>query len=712
MPENREKTAVKYEYERPYVTRPDAPAVHARLYRAENDNSRYCLNYNGVNLIAFKIDGEKYPGVRAHSDGDFQSTPMVQQFMICGGKNTEIEVTFRAPVEMWNMKPRRAENGEAILGQVGLPLMYGVNGMYLPDWDLLISWHGAPFKWLGTEITAEEGSWSADMSVSAGDTPWIVLLRPHYYSEHLGYCYHRPWKFRPNPKAVTGWCSWEAYHGSVTEKDIRNAAQKLSFLKNYGMEYMQLDDGYQQENVPVRDDGDVPESWLTTNERFPGGHEEIVSAMKSGGFQPGIWTNATVTNRSGAEKMGCCLRDKNGSLIQGDWIQFPLDCTAETLSRHVEPYFRAFRDLGYKYVKSDSIRHLIYDGLQEAVRLGVMEPETARERQRAYMEAARRSLGDDIYYLSCWGVLSQSIGVADAMRIATDTNPHWQAYSMQLRETARWFFAQRVMFTVDPDMVCVRGPVKWARMALSLVALTGGLFMISDKPEDYDEERLALIRKTMPGLCTRAAETGPIDYTTPACVPMPRESEAGEGSRKMCHFTGNEKNPFASLWCTHFRLGDRRWAVLQRAGVTPLKKTRLSVSSLSLDPEKRYYAYDYWNDRGFYIENGFITLPGLELGDTAVIALTDISENKPVLVASDRHVSMDAVSVSEHIRSGNGLVLRLKGFEGLRVKYTLFVPGGAKNVSADGADISYRNNGDITAVTVTFRGSEAVLSIH
>ena len=80
-----------------------------------------------------------------------------------------------------------------------------------------------------------------------------------------------------------------------------------------------------------------------------------------------------------------------------------MDCFDETLARQVTPYYRAFRELGYRYVKSDSLRRLIYDGL--------MEPETARTRHRTYLEAARRALGKDVYYLFDirWGYNRNSV---------------------------------------------------------------------------------------------------------------------------------------------------------------------------------------------------------------------------------------------------------------------------------------------------------------
>ncbi len=699
---------VRRMYERrAYVTRPDAPATHARLCDSTEGGNSYSLNFNGVDLVTLRFPEGVNPVLRAHSDGDFQSQPFIQQFQFRLNEDAAVEIIFRAPVEMWNMRPRRAQDGEAILGQEGYPLMYGVNGLYLPDWDLLLSWHGLPFAWQGREIREEEGLWTARLTLKAGVRPWVLLFRPHYYSEHLGYATHQPWRFRPNPKAVTGWCSWEAYHSDVSLEDIRRTAKALRPLRDYGMEYMQLDDGYQNELVPPAPGRDVPESWLTTNERFPGGHGAIVKAMREGGFKPGIWTNATVNNEPAAEAADYCLRHGDGTLVRGDWIQYVIDCTPETLSRQMEPYFRAFREFGYAYVKSDSIRHLIYDGLQEAVRFGLMEPETARAKHRAYMEAARRCLGKEIYYLSCWGVLTSSIGVCDAMRVATDANPLWGAYSMQLRETARWFFAQRVMFTVDPDHVCVRGELNWARMMLSLVSLTGGLFMVSDKAEEYDPARLDMMKKTMPGLTTRAAETGPIDYASPACAPMARDIPVEEASRHIAH-TDDPQAPFSSLWSVHFMKGGRRWTVAQRAAVIPLEPIRVPLERLALDPGRRYCAFDFWKQAGSFVEDGSLPFGALSLGDTTVLALTDVTDGLPMLVGSDRHVSMDAVSVAGHQSAPDSLSLDLAGFCGLTVRYTLF-PGSLRGELArvQGAEASLIRGEALWTLTVRFTGEAA-----
>ena len=257
--------------------------LHARIYAREEGNA-YALQYNGADVLVLRYPAEVKPGLRFHSDGDFQSIPFIQQFVAWADtpEEVDVEVEICAPVELWNVRPQRAQSGEAILGQVGAPLLYGVNGAYLPDWDFLMSWHGLPFSWRDESVTRDENGYHARMTVRMGSQPWVVVLRPHYFSEHLGYRQHEPWKRRPKADAICGWCSWEAYHDEVTLKNIQETAQALAPLKPYGLTLMQLDDGYQNTQIPCAPGADVGEGWINTNEKFPGGHEAIVEAMAGG----------------------------------------------------------------------------------------------------------------------------------------------------------------------------------------------------------------------------------------------------------------------------------------------------------------------------------------------------------------------------------------------------------------------------------------------
>lgn len=685
--------------------------VHSRIWQREDGS--YALAYNGVELLIFEFLSETVPVIRYHSDGDFQSEPFIQQFQLWSSSAAKIRVTINAPKEWWNVRPERAKGEQAILGQLGRPLLYGVNGIYIPEWDLLVSLHGVPFEWEQAFVQEKDGNYTASLLAEMDGYPWVILFRPHYFSEHLGYRNHKPWKRRPKEDAVCGWCSWEAYHSDVTLENVKEASDSLAALKPWGIQYMQLDDGYQQTQVPLRKGADVGESWLNTNEKFPGGHTAIVEAMKAGGFLPAIWINATLTNKENAESIGCCLKDKDGELIKGDWIQYIMDCTPETLKRHVEKCYRELKEQGYQYFKIDSIRHLIYDGLEEAVRRGLMTTEEARKRHTAYMQAARDGIGEEVYLLSCWGVLSSSIGICDAMRVATDANPKWGAFSMQLRETARWFFAQRVLFTVDPDHVCVRAELPWVRMMLSLVSLSGGIMMVSDPPQTYDEARVELMKRTMPPLKVHTGEVGPVDYTTPACTLIPKTRQNENISYAIAHEKKGEKYPFGSLWAIHMVESDRSWCVVQRCGVTPVEEIEESLENLALNPKRTYYAFDFWKQENWKIANGKLNMRSLELGDTQVVALTDITEKTIALLGSDRHVSCDAVSVVSEEMIETGYRLRLKGFTGLSVTYTLYAEN-AENIKvamAENIAVKVQAEGHILKLETVFEAENAVIEL-
>ena len=54
--------------------------LHARIYAREGENS-YVLQYNGADVLALRYPANVKPGLRFHSDGDFQSIPFIQQFV-------------------------------------------------------------------------------------------------------------------------------------------------------------------------------------------------------------------------------------------------------------------------------------------------------------------------------------------------------------------------------------------------------------------------------------------------------------------------------------------------------------------------------------------------------------------------------------------------------------------------------------------------------
>lgn len=705
------------------------PNAHA-LHKWNEETRTLSYEYNGVDVLTAVIPGTGEPGYRHGSDGSMQSIAYVQQVYLETDDPIWVTLQFRLSKAAINIKPRRAAADEAVLGQCGNLLIYGVNGLYDANQDLLIDVNGGEWQW-ETPCFEEEGEFRiARMRVRLSKKAIFINFRMHYYRKHLGYSYYEPWKRKPNPKSVTGWCSWEAYRREIDIEKIRSIADFMEkHLKPYGLEYIQVDDGYQKMPLPYRAQESMEEGWLTCEEaKFPDGHASIVEAIRSHEFSPAIWTNANITNEEFPKYHPDTLLFHDGKPLKGEWIDYLYNCTEETLREQVTPIFCSFAKEGYQYVKIDAIRHLLLDGLHEAVRLGILENEDASAKFRAYMEATREGLGEDIYYLASWGEMHEVIGVADACRISMDANPTWAGIRMQLFESARWFHTQRILFLNDPDHVCVRTRLDWAKSVLSLISLSGGLYMLSDTEDAYTEEKLAVIRKTMPPLTTMTAETGPLNLDYPAYTwtklhgfavqssekPVSAEEVNLEDAYNMAgNFPSMENNhPFSSLWSFHMRYHGKVWCVAGRFATIPLRESEIPLERLGLDPNEAYHVFDFWEQSYLGCISGSFHGKRLELGCCQIAAFYK-KEAYPQLIGSSRHVSMDAVSVLMETWENDCLKLVLQCIPGTAETYTIALPDGFDSpvLSCKGAAAKMEQKGAILSVTMEGKEQQAELTL-
>ena len=679
---------------------PEPPIAHA-YHHWDEEQRILSYTYNNRRLVSVHIPGTARVSYRHGSDGALQSFPYVQQiFVMLTGECATATVTFQMAPEAINMRPRRAKAEQAIIGQVGRPLLPGVNGLYDVQQDLLISWFGHPWRWKDGELTPDDdGNLTATMEVDLGFKTWIINIKPHYYRTHLGYNYHKPWERRPKLKPVVGWCTWEAHRRDLSEEKIVAATDFFAeHLKPYGFEYIQIDDGYEKLPIPENpaDEDALVKAWLETRPEFPGGHEGVVQKVKERGLEPGVWTSAAIYSDDFADKRPeCLLKDENGEPLMGDWVRYVLDCTPASLEKHIRPVYEGLKKAGYTYFKIDAIRHLHYDGLHEGSLLGLLDNEEAEKRYRDYLRVAREGLGDDVYWLSSWGVMTQMVGLCDACRISQDAMPTWAGMQMQLVESARWFFSQRILWLNDPDHVCVRAPFEWARTVLSMVALTGGLFMLSDAIKEYDEKRLRLVQRCIPPLTTFTAETGPLDTDYAAFTwtkfhgfhvldekPFDAETMTDEEARNQAGEwrTMNDNHPFSTLWAIHIEKADvGRWCVAGRFASIALRASRLSLVALSLDPERDYLLFDFWNEKYLGRVQGEIECPALELGHCQILAIRPALD-RPQFLSSTRHISQDAISVRYQRWEDKAITLGLEGVSGTSETYWIHAPKGFEMV--------------------------------
>ena len=706
----------------------DEPPIAHAYHHFDHATNTLVYSYNGRRAVQIKIPKRAGNVAFRHgSDGTIQSRPLVQQIYVILERPATCTVTFEMSADTINCRPNRARSEQAIVGQVGRPCLPGVNGLYDVNQDLLIGWHGCDWRWVSDRLTPDEnGNLVAVLDAELGPSVWAIEFRPQYYRTHLNYEYHKPWERRPNLKPIVGWCTWEAYRRNVTEKDVLDGTKLFAkHLRAYGMEYIQIDDGFEKLPLPVNPHGTVAEAWTETKPEFPSGHAGIVRKIKAHGMKPGIWTSASIYNDAFADAQpDILIRGRDGKPLLGDWVKYILDCRPETIDAHVRPYFLALREAGYEYFKIDGIRHLLFDGLHEAVLLGLMTNDEAEKRFRAFLQAGRDGIGPDTYWLSSWGILMQMVGLCDACRISQDAMPNWSGMQMQLVESARWFFTQRILFLNDPDHVCVRAPFEWSRSVLTMVALTGGLFMLSDSLDEYDEKRLDLVKKCIPPLTTVTAETGPLqaDYAAFTWTklhsfqvlddkPFAAEHMTDEDARNIAGRwpTVDDKHPFSSLWSINIDLPVGRWTIMARFATLPLKATTVKLDALTLDVDTNYVAFDFWKQQYLGVVKGAIKVPKLQLGHCQIVALREALD-RPQFLASSRHVSMDAIGLKSQTWTRKELTLGIEGVCGTTETYWVHVPKGYKIGKVAGAgveakivkEVADKARGRAVAIEVTF----------
>ncbi|MGL6106074.1 alpha-galactosidase [Romboutsia sp.] len=707
----------------------EPPIAHA-LHKWDEEKRVLTYEYNGRNIITMEIGGDDEVGFRHGSDGNLQNIPFIQQLYVMLDRKVTSKVTLLLSKDAINMKPNRAKSEEAIIGQVGRPTIKGVNGVYDIHQDLLIDWNGCEWRWISDRFEEnDDGTLKVEVEVDLGPKPLFINLRMQYYRRHLGYSYHKPWEFRPNLKPLAGWCSWEAFRRDVTQENVEEVSKFFGeTLRDYGLEYIQIDDGFQPMPLPKNPKGSLAEGWLNTNSQFPKGHKGAVEAIKEEGLKAGIWTNANITNEEFAkeQKEHLIIGNDNKPML-GEWIDYLIDSSKESLDKHIAPFYKGLKEHGYDYFKTDAIRHLLLDGYHEAVRQGLMTNEEAEAKFRAYMECARENIGDEAYFLASWGVLSEVIGVVDACRISMDANPTWAGIRMQIVESARWFHAQRILFLIDPDHICARTNVEWARSVCSLISLSGGLYMLSDPLKDYDENRLEIIKKTLPTLKTFTGETGTLDLSYPAFTwtklhgfAVPRENPVENEDitiDEALNMAGNYKSmndnhPFSTLWNIHIDREYRKWSVLSRFATVPLKESVVEFKDLGLNSDKEYLGFDFWENKYLGKNKYSITCKELELGSCQIISLTEVKEH-PQVIASTRHVSMDDISIKSQKWDNNRLLLELEGIKDTTEAYYFHIPKGyaVSSIKGINSNIDYTQKDELLTVNVGYTEANSGMEI-
>lgn len=313
-----------------------------------------------------------------------------------------------------------------------------------------------------------------------------------------------------NKKVPTGWCSWYYYYTGISDKIILENLRAIK-EKKLPIQFFQVDDGYQ------RTIGD----WLVTNDKFSFGMKAVADEIKKEGYQPGIWLAPFLVRKDSEffqRYPEAVLKDESGEPVPVLWnplwgkgYTYCLDLTHPRSKEFLTKVFKTItKEWGYPYLKLD----FLYAGLMPG---HVYDPSlTPQMRYKEALQLIRKVVGKDTFLLGCGAPIFPSVGYFQGMRISCDVAPFWKpqlirrllrdknALSAQkalVNDLTRSSMHRKFWFN-DPDCLLVGKKKnsmtsKQTRIMASVMAVSGGMLLVSDDMTNLPEERLNLLQKTI-----------------------------------------------------------------------------------------------------------------------------------------------------------------------------------------------------------------------
>ncbi|MFZ1289522.1 MAG: glycoside hydrolase family 36 protein [Melioribacteraceae bacterium] len=422
---------------------------------------------------------------------------------------------------------------------------------------------------------------------------------------------------------VIGWCNWFYTYEHVTEDEIvRNAEFVSKNLKQYGLEYIQIDEGYQ------RFHGD----W-EGNTKFPHGMKWLADKIKSYRLKPGLWIAPYLVSEPVEifqKNPDWFLKDENENFLRvGPWPSLDTDwaknenpkryCLDITHPQAAKWFYNLFEMAanvwGYEMFKIDFVAwsifsaHHFYDLFSTPAKV-----------YRKGFEIVRNAIGKEKHINDC-GPGPVSVGLIDSMRIELDQNygyskAAWQQYffdsSSSAPAAAKRYYFHKNTWVNDADHVCINHlSIPQAQAAATIIGLSGGNIISGDRLSDMDFSRLEIFKKILP--------------------------QFGEAAKPVDLFDSDKPNIFIAKIKKSFA----EWSVIGifNPNENEIEK-EISLERLWLNPQKEYLAYDFWMEK--FLGQISNTLKIKLLPQSVTLLSLHEKTGNPQFISTDRHILQGA----------------------------------------------------------------------
>lgn len=519
----------------------------------------------------------------------------------------------------------------------------------------------------------------------------FLNLIPDYYTDILGMPNYVPYDDTYHKTAPTGWNHWLAFFRQVTEKDIVNHADFIANnLKAYGMEHCQLDDGYDHTSRRL---------WIKNWDpvTFPHGPEWLAKYIKSKGLIPGLWTVPYCYSVNDADP-DWFLRDEKGSILMDYQGGGELDFTRQdVIQEYWIPLWKEFKRQGWEYYKFDmgntsymwyTFQHNFYDTTISSY-----------EAARRTMTIWREIMGPKVWHTNHPDADGGRLGFIDVAGCGRDPGVGWEKMNNLLEVISNNAYQNHIVWYSDPDCIVLRGKptradggakrtvknnfltFEEARTCASLLSLSGMQYLSGDDLLNIEEERLDLIRKTIPTL--------PI-------FPVDLFGRSRDRSRypEIVDLKVNQNSGIYDV------IAVTNWKN------EPVSRSISFEKELSLDADQIYIVFDFWEEKmiGQFSENFQIEIPA---HGTRVFFIRKQME-QPQLLGTNRHIS-GAFSIKSNVWNSSKMTLNGISETVPGAKYSLYyyVPGNVliDKVDVDAKDVTRKLQND-GLLEVSFTGQK------
>ena len=445
----------------------------------------------------------------------------------------------------------------------------------------------------------------------------------NYFRDTLKIKYFQPIDKTRFPLPPSGWCSWYFFYQEINENEVKLEAKWIADnLKDYGVQYVQIDDGWQGSGHGLGENRD----WSTINNRFPGGMDQLAAYIRSLGLKPGIWlaphgqsNEAVVKNHAGV-----FLLKPDGASASSTWEgTFLVDPSAPESQKYLQDLFAKLSSWGYEYFKIDGQPVVVREYRKnKSVMKNPSDDTDALYRET--LKSIRTGIGPNRYLLGCWVIPLEGVGLMNGSRIGADVLPNWDGFKFAMRATMQYYFLHNVAWYADPDVFIVRAPMplEQARAWATLQGLTGQAALMSDRLMDLSPERVELTRRVYP-----AVDIRPLDLFS------------------------SERNK--RIWDLKINHLGRQYDVVGLFNFDDRKplSSYLSWHDLGLAEDRPVHVFDFWNKE--YLgawENGI----SVDLGPASTRVLTLMPATDQIqLISTSRHITQGWVDLISQSLSGN-----------------------------------------------------------